>query len=53
MADQGKGSQHLEFKGTVFSEAYWWINFAILIKWQISEVNLEDPSGHPSWMAGR
>lgn len=46
-------NQHLEFKGTVFSEAYWWFNFAVLIKWQISEVNLEDLSGHPSWMVGR
>lgn len=31
----------------------WWINFAILLKRQIPEVNLEEPGRHPSWTAGR
>lgn len=57
MADQVKESQPSTWNSR---ELYflklteiWWINSAMLIKWQISEVNLEKLGGQPSWMAGR
>jgi len=46
MADQVKDSREPYFLKLTEKR---WLNSAILIKWQITEDNLEEPGGHPSW----
>lgn len=54
MVDQVKESQPFTWNSRemCFLTERWWLNSAIMIRWQISEVSLEEPAGHPHGWQG-